>query len=468
MAKRSAVAAGTAGSAGGGGTSAGVPIELPTSPISSVTSQADLRSRLFRDFSRFDFAIGTDRGLYVFVAGRWVSADTDWVRAQCMRFVGVHLYGHVTTNLVGCMEGLLRANRAKLAARPPSSLVNTLSGIVDPRPAASNTTANGPIRVIPATAATWLSTVQIPVRWRPDAECPEIDAFLAAVFLPDMIPFIWELWGSFLVPDIFSQHMVWLTGGGGNGKGTFIKLLAGFLGPNAFPMPIRALAGNRFALADVEGKLLIYDADTPMAQIQQSEILKQVSGHDVVRAERKGQPSFLMEPFAKLLFGANSDPTTTDLSQGMLDRWLLVPCERRIRGSAGERADQDAFVAGMLESGAEGALVKAVAGLGRLLARRRFAVPESIAARTATYQAAHVHHLHEFFTERLAAVEGAVLALPELREIYAAWCQANALKPVSNAEILRWMRGAQPGVAVHRADRAANKGAWMLTGLAAV
>jgi putative DNA primase/helicase len=42
----------------------------------------------------------------------------------------------------------------------------------------------------------WLSTVRIPVRFDPDATCPNIDRFMGEVFPDDAIPLAWEILGD--------------------------------------------------------------------------------------------------------------------------------------------------------------------------------------------------------------------------------------------------------------------------------
>lgn len=39
------------------------------------------------------------------------------------------------------------------------------------------------------------STVRLPVRWGPEAQCPHIDAFLAEVVGPDCLPLLEEIAG---------------------------------------------------------------------------------------------------------------------------------------------------------------------------------------------------------------------------------------------------------------------------------
>src|SRR5262249_40828509 len=108
--------------------------------------------------------------------------------------------------------------------------------------------------------------------------------------------------------------------------------------------------------------------------IQRTDLFKQVTGGDSIRGEHKFRDAFSFVSYALPLFSANEPPRTADQTDAWFDRWIIVPMEVRFRGTDRE----DIGLSNTLAAEAEGILVRAVAGLQRLMARGRFAFPPSV------------------------------------------------------------------------------------------
>src|SRR5690606_1223960 len=68
-------------------------------------------------------------------------------------------------------------------------------------------------------------------------------------------------------------------------------------------------ASDKFATANLYGKTLNQCGDLDDAAIKSIGMIKQITGNDVIPAQRKhGQP-FTFKPKAKMLFNANAMPT---------------------------------------------------------------------------------------------------------------------------------------------------------------
>lgn len=169
------------------------------------------------------------------------------------------------------------------------------------------------------------STVQLPVRWRWDATCEPFDTFLQEAVPEDDHQRVWEVLGYLMMSGNPLQRMVLLTGGGGNGKGVFLHVVRALLGmANVSNVPLHDFSGNQFASADIFGKLANICGDIDSTFIEQTGQIKQISGEDDVRAERKfGQP-FTFEFWGKMLFSANAVPSSADSSTGWMRRWEVV------------------------------------------------------------------------------------------------------------------------------------------------
>ena len=216
--------------------------------------------------------------------------------------------------------------------RPPLDKVNVSNGILDI--ASGDLEPHNP---------EYLTYVQIPVAWRPRADCPRVRQFVDEVFPFDAPVLAYEVAGCLLVPDLRFQRSVLLLGAGQNGKGVFLRLLIAMLGKqNVSRVSLKELADDRFATADLHGKLANVFSDLPDTHIKDSSMFKVLTGDEGrIRAQRKhGQP-FEFEPFARLVFSANRVPGSRDTTFGYLRRWLVVEFPNQFVGDANDRSLAD-------------------------------------------------------------------------------------------------------------------------------
>ena len=222
--------------------------------------------------------------------------------------------------------GWLMSTMPSIASTQPSDVINLDNGLLDWK--------RGALRPHDPKV---LSTIRIPHAWNAKAKCPEITAFLNEVLPDDCIEFVLEIIGHCLIPDNRMQRSVMLIGTGGNGKGTLLNLTKMLLGPaNVAARTLHDLTEDRFARADVFGKLANICGDLDARTVERSDVFKMITGNDTLSGERKyGQP-FEFVPFARLLFSANEVPPSSDQSMAYFDRWLPVPMTKRIRGTKRE------------------------------------------------------------------------------------------------------------------------------------
>ena len=85
------------------------------------------------------------------------------------------------------------------------------------------------------------------------------------------------------------------------------------------------LEKNRFASAELHGKLLNAYADIDSSEVRNLGRLKQLVAGDSLQHERKYQDPFSSRTTARLLFSANTLPLMRDETNAMFDR--LIPLE---------------------------------------------------------------------------------------------------------------------------------------------
>lgn len=207
----------------------------------------------------------------------------------------------------------------ELWERPPLRTLNLKNGLLD--------LDTGILR---PHEPTFLSAVQLAVSFDPDAKCPTIERFISEVFPPDALRLAYELAGWLAVPDTSWQKAIMLLGTGANGKSTYLRLLAALVGEqNISALSLQSITDNRFAAADLYGKLANICGDIPAKALDSTSTFKAIVGEDPISAERKYGDAFIFKPFARLMFSTNEPPPTPDGSYAFFHRWIPIPFSRQ-------------------------------------------------------------------------------------------------------------------------------------------
>lgn len=174
-----------------------------------------------------------------------------------------------------------------------------------------------------------------PVEYNPRKQCAAYDQFLARV-QPDehMRRFIHQWGGLSLTGDIGEHKLAFFYGGGRNGKGTWVELVAAIAGDYAGSVQFESLAdtgakrrGDQATpdLAELPGVRLLRVAE-PSAGVKFDDgLLKQLTGGDPVKARYLNKGFFEFLPSFKITISGNNKPNVRDTSHGFWARMQLVP-----------------------------------------------------------------------------------------------------------------------------------------------
>lgn len=298
---------------------------------------------------------GVDGQFWTYQDGVWAPGEKD-VHGRICRVLGERYRPtHAHT-----IRDVLRAQVDELEVRPVSGYLNLSNGMVAWR------SDGGPALL--EHHPEYGSTVQLPVRWDPDATCPRFETFLSEAVAADDQGRVWEILGYLMMSGNPLQRLFLLTGGGGNGKGVLLHVIKCLLGPgNVSGVPLHDFAESQFATAEVFGRLANICGDIDATYIERTGRIKELAGEDTIKGERKyGQP-FYFTFWGKMLFSANALPAAADGSAGWLRRWEVVDFPnapaRPDRGLAARLADPDELA---------GIAVRAVHALRGLMERGEF------------------------------------------------------------------------------------------------
>ncbi|AEV94888.1 phage/plasmid primase, P4 family, C-terminal domain protein [Pediococcus claussenii ATCC BAA-344] len=123
------------------------------------------------------------------------------------------------------------------------------------------------------------------------------------------------------------QDAIFLHGNGGEGKSTLLNYISKeVLGiDNVSAVKPQDLTGeNRFKLIQLYLKEANIVPDIKKGYLQNTDVLKTLTGGDTMDAEEKGVQGINFTSYAKLLFSANDLPTFSDNSTGFKDRLMVI------------------------------------------------------------------------------------------------------------------------------------------------
>jgi len=210
----------------------------------------------------------------------------------------------------------------------------------------------------------YLMLSQMDVEYDPDAECPMFMDFLDGALAPEYHDSMGELFGYTLWPDHNIQKAFMLLGPRRSGKGTMLRVMQALIGElSTSHIGLQQLCNDRFARAELFGKMLNTFGDLPRDPIRDTGFFKAVTGEDSIMAERKfGQP-FNFKNIAKLVYSANYAPGLKGSDDdAFYGRWIIFPFENSVYGH------EDPHLTEKLTTPAElsGILNWALDGLSRL------------------------------------------------------------------------------------------------------
>jgi putative DNA primase/helicase len=207
------------------------------------------------------------------------------------------------------LVGELSARGMRLPDRMTEPVLNTSSCMVDLRTGESRD--HDP---------NFLSSVQIPVPWIPDATCPTYEAWLEEVSAGQGLA-LEEVAATMLDPSRTPQKTIFMFGPTKSGKSTFLRIMQEIAGRmNISGVSLLQLAENKFMGAELYGKMLNVSADLSAAHVSDTSLFKMLTGEDLVQADRKYGKTFSFTNRALFAFSANEIPTVSETSRAYVQR----------------------------------------------------------------------------------------------------------------------------------------------------
>lgn len=171
----------------------------------------------------------------------------------------------------------------------------------------------------------WFITNPIPWNFVDDINTPTFDRLFSEWVGEKNKQVLYEIMSYCILPD-YPLHIGFiLIGSGSNGKSLCLHILENLIGQyNVTSGELELLMLNQFEAAKLYKKLAVLMGETNFNTIQNTSIIKRLTGNDLISFNFKYKNPFEARNYAKLIIATNSLPMTLDKSIGFYRRWLIV------------------------------------------------------------------------------------------------------------------------------------------------
>jgi len=198
----------------------------------------------------------------------------------------------------------------------------------------------------------------------------------------DLIRFM-QQWTGYSLTGITREHaLVFMYGGGGNGKSVFLNTVAGIIGDYATQASMDTFTASKHErhptdLAALRGARMVTASETEEGRAWAEARIKALTGGDKISARFMRQDFFEFTPQFKLIIAGNHRPTLRNIDPAMMRRLNIVPFTRKPATPDRDlEAKLQAEWPGILRWAIDGCLDWQANGLIR---------PDSVSAATAAY-----------------------------------------------------------------------------------
>lgn len=295
-----------------------------------------------------------------------------------------------------------------------------------------------------------------PVPWKlgETSDTPTIDKLFDEWVGEKYRQTLYEMIAYSCYTDYPIQVLFCLYGGGRNGKSSFLKMLAKFLGTNNIcSTDLDLIAGrnrNRFEIAKLYRRLVCLMGETNFGVLESSSLLKKLVGGDLIGFEIKGKDPFDAYSYSKIIIASNSLPSSEDTSEGFYRRWIIIDFPNQF-------PEGNDIVATIPDIEYENLARKVCEILPALLKKGEFTNQGTIKEREQKYVMAS-NPLGIFLKEFCRLDPSKYVSQSELYSKYCLWLVANKKRKVRSREFISFLEN--EGLWVERTSKQIN-GEWV-------
>jgi putative DNA primase/helicase len=287
------------------------------------------------------------------------------------------------------------------------------------------------------------TTLNIPIKYDPDAKCPKWEAFLLRAMGGDqeMVDFLQRCVGYSLTGSV-TEHVLFFCHGpkGMNGKSTFLSILREVMGGYGATAPRKMLfqgIGERHPteLTVLFGKRLVTCSEVPQGQKFDEALVKDLTGGERISAHRMREDFWEFDPTHKFWIAGNHKPRIIGTDGGIWRRIVFMPWEVTI-----PEEERDLDLMKKLRAELPGILAWAVRGC-LAWQKQRLAPPGTVVKATMKYRR-ESDQIGEFLRQCCVLEPEERVTRAKLRHRYEKWCIDHGIKP--------WVNGLYKTLAVEK------------------
>ena len=294
-------------------------------------------------------------------------------------------------------------------------------------------------RVLLPVSPDLLVTKRCNVPYVATATCPRWEQFLVDVQPDPAVREFLQRWaGCCLTGTVPDQKLIFLHGGGANGKSVFVELFAWVIGNYAKKIATEMLMHHQRNpqapspdIVSLKGMRFVYANETDEGRKLAEARVKEMTGGDTLTGRvphAKADISFV--PTHKLAIVGNHKPEISDTSDGMWRRICLVPFDVTIPAN-----NRDGKLLEKLKQEGSGILNWALAGLQKYQ-NGGLAIPKSIDAATAGYRDEQ-DIISEWIRDHCTTGPSLKVNKGEAYRAYVKWCSQNGHRHLAQQRFTR-------------------------------
>ncbi len=285
-------------------------------------------------------------------------------------------------------------------------------------------------------------TWRLPWKYNPYARCDFLKKLIDTMLPENQIVTLYELMAYCLYRGYPYQKFFILLGRGRNGKGVFTNILIKLLGSeNVSNITLNDIQNNRFAASSLYHKLANISGEVHYSDLHNTQLLKQLTGGDLLECDRKYKKAIKFINYAKLIFSTNQLPKTRDKTDAFYRRAFIVnfPYQFRDNPSIDIKLRENSTE---MQTEYEGLLFEVIKHLKRLRANDFiFTHHQSIEKTRAVYESLS-NPLLKFIEEHCEKTYDSddFIYKFEFSEKFKDWCQEQGFNRPTNKKIGRELK----------------------------
>ena len=271
-------------------------------------------------------------------------------------------------------------------------------------------------------------TTQIPVVYDNAATAPKFLQFMSEIFCSDpdkddKVECILQMMGYTLMSHSQREKFIMLIGNGANGKSVFLAVLEAVCGTENIAGVQPSQFDRTFQRAELHNKLANIVTELSEGEKLADAELKSITSGEPVTVERKYKDPFVMRPYSTCWFGTNHMPKTSDFSEALFRRAVIITFNRTFQPH-----EQNTNLKNELIQELPGILNLALNAYARAIFDG-FTIPSSATEASKEWKT-ETDQVAEFVVEDCMTIAEGVTPTATLYDRYLKWCSLNQMRDV--------------------------------------